>query len=44
MMQPDDFLQMVAPVPGSEQIRVQQLELPAQGIPSWLQPPGGSMQ
>jgi hypothetical protein len=44
IVQPEDGRQIVAPVPGSAQIRVQQLEAPAQGIPSWLQPPGGSMQ
>jgi hypothetical protein len=26
------------------QIRVQQLEAPAQGLPSWLQPPVGAVQ
>ena len=44
MMQPEDGVQTVAPVPGSAQMRVQQVELPEQGIPFWLQPPGGRTQ
>jgi hypothetical protein len=44
MMQPEEGVQTVAPDPGSAQMRVQQLELPEQGIPFCVQPPGGRMQ
>jgi hypothetical protein len=33
-----------APEPRSAQMRVQQLEAPAHGAPSWLQPPLGGKQ
>jgi hypothetical protein len=33
MLHPDEGVQTVAPVPGSLQMRVQQLELPEQGMP-----------
>jgi hypothetical protein len=44
MRQPLAGWQTVAPEPRSRQMRVQQLEEPAQGFPSWLQPPVGAMQ
>lgn len=36
--------QAVTPAPRSLQMRVQQLDAPAQGAPSWLQPPLGGRQ
>jgi hypothetical protein len=44
MRQPGAGLQTVTPEPRSTQVRVQQLEAPLQGLPSWLQPPGFRMQ
>jgi hypothetical protein len=44
IVQPDELRQMVAPVPGSAQIRVQQFEAPEHGFPSWLHPPGSWTQ
>jgi hypothetical protein len=44
MRQPLAGLQTVTPAPMSTQSRVQQLEAPAQGLPSWLQPPDGRTQ
>lgn len=44
MRQPPAGWQTVTPEPRSRQIRVQQLEAPAQGLPPWLQPPLGAVQ
>jgi hypothetical protein len=44
MMQPDAGKHTIAPLPGSEQLRVQQLELPVHGIPPMPQPPLNSRQ
>ena len=44
MRQPLAGWQMVTPAPPAWQRRVQQLEEPEQGAPSWLQPPEGWTQ
>jgi hypothetical protein len=44
MMHPEAGWHTFVPLPGSAQIRVQQLEGPSQGIPPCSQPPGGAMQ
>jgi hypothetical protein len=41
---PEEGWHTFTPLPRSVQLRVQQLELPEQGIPFWLQPPDGRMQ
>jgi hypothetical protein len=44
MVHPDEGVHAVAPVPRSAQMRVQQVELPEQGMPFCVQPPGGTTQ
>jgi hypothetical protein len=44
MRQPPAGWHTLAPLPGSTHRREQQLDGPAQGLPPWTQPPGGSTQ
>ncbi len=44
MVQPLEGWQTDTPVPRSTQRRVQQLDPPLQGVPSWPQPPEGVRQ
>ncbi|HYX92984.1 MAG TPA: hypothetical protein VE782_15565, partial [Myxococcaceae bacterium] len=44
ILHPEATPHTVTPLPGSAQMRVQQLVPLEQGIPSWMHPPGGKMQ